>query len=318
MRESIFKPAWWLSNPHLQTLWSTLCRQSKYLPLERERLELPDGDFLDLDWYGKNRVAPTVVVLHGLEGSIQSPYARGMMQAIYQHGWRAVFMHFRGCSEEPNRLLRSYHSGETEDLAYVIKTLQRSSPKKIFAAIGYSLGGNVLLKWLGETGKDNPLTAAVAISVPFELEKAAKKIDRSFAGIYQKHFLKSLRERIEKKFFPQTEIHFPSLPTIQSIEEFDDKITAPIHGFKNAKDYYTRSSSRQFLHAIRVPTLIIHAKDDPFMTEDVIPHSHELADCVQLELTEKGGHVGFIAGSSPWRVEYWLEKRTPKFLLNYL
>lgn len=317
MKNTLFQPAWWLTNPHLQTLWPTLFRRIKNIPLERERLELPDGDFVDLDWHGKNRQAPIVLILHGFEGSIQSPYAKGMLQAIYQHGWCGVFMHFRGCSGEPNRLLRGYHSGETEDLANVIDILKQRVPHQSLAVIGFSLGGNVLLKWLGETSEKNPLTAAIAISVPFELHKAAKKIDSGFSRIYQQYFLKSLRERLGKKFRMKGIENYAVLSDIRTIEEFDDKITAPIHGFKNAKEYYIKSSSRQFLHAIRVPTLIIHAKDDPFMPKDVIPESYELADCVQLELTEKGGHVGFISGEFPWCAEYWLEKRVPAYLRQY-
>src|SRR5580704_6495536 len=163
-----FKPAWWLPNSHLQTLWPAIFRSNiKKVALERERLELPDGDFIDLDWLDRQKTGPLILILHGFEGSIESHYAKGMLCSINQQGWRGVFMHFRGCSGEPNRLPRGYHSGETNDLHYVIQILQQREPDIDLAAIGYSLGGNVLLKWLGETGLENPLKAAIAISVPF-------------------------------------------------------------------------------------------------------------------------------------------------------
>lgn len=319
MSTSQFKPAWWLPGPHLQTLWPTFCRRPiKNISLEHERFELPDGDFLDLSWVGKERKGPLVLLLHGLEGSVQSPYAQGMLHAIDQCKWRGVFMHFRGCSGEPNRLPRSYHSGETSDVSLMVKELQKREPNTPIAAVGFSLGGNVLLKWLGETGEQNPLTAAVAVSVPFELHKSADRIQKGFSRLYQRHFLKCLQKRLEYKFQQQsTPVNLPPLSELKTIWEFDDKVTAPLHGFADVHDYYTKSSSRQYLRKIRVPTLLLQAKDDPFMTPDVIPHKHELADCVKLEVTEAGGHVGFISGKFPWRVRYWLEERVPDFLKDF-
>src|SRR6185437_406987 len=197
MNTSPFKPAWWLSNPHLQTLWPTLCRQPiKNLSLRRERFELHDGDFLDLDW-SDGGTGPIILILHGFEGSIKSPYAKGMLQAIHNKKWRGVFMHFRSCSEEYNRLPRIYHSGETNDVTTVVTELKNREPSTPIAAIGFSLGGNVLLKWLGETGHANPLTAAVAISVPFELQKAANRINKGFSRVYQWHLLKSIRNKVK-------------------------------------------------------------------------------------------------------------------------
>jgi predicted alpha/beta-fold hydrolase len=314
-----FKPAWWLPGPHLQTLWPNLCRRPiKKLPLEHERFELPDGDFLDLTWIGKNASGPLVILLHGLEGSVQSSYAQGMLHAIHQHKWRGVLMHFRGCSGVPNRLPRGYHSGETGDLDTFVKMLRRREPNTPLAAVGYSLGGNVLLKWLGETEENNPLTAAVAVSVPFELHKSADRIQQGFSRIYERHFLKHLSNRLSHKFKRQpVSFVMPPLSELKSIWEFDDKVTAPLHGFTSAKDYYSSSSSRQFLSKIKVPTLLLHAKDDPFMTPDAIPDVSELSECVKLEVTEKGGHVGFVMGSAPWRVRYWLEERVPLFLQDF-
>lgn len=316
MSDDQFKPAWWLPNSHLQTLWPVLCRRPvKNLPLERERLDLPDGDFVDLDWVGKDQQGPLVLILHGLEGSIESHYAKGMLQRIYQQSWRGVFMHFRGCSGEPNRLVRSYHSGETGDVDQVVKILHKREPNLSLAVIGFSLGGNVLLKWLGETSENNPAKAAIAISVPFELHKAAARIQKGFSKFYQWYFIKCLRDRLANKFAAQPPHLDPKLIyQVTSMYEFDDKITAPLHGFSGVSEYYALSSSRQYLNRIQVPTLIVHAKDDPFMTEDIIPANHELSPFVQLEITEAGGHVGFVGGKFPWKPEYWLEKRIPGFL----
>ncbi len=319
MSEETFKPAWWLRNPHLQTLWPTLCRPAiKNLPLQHERFELPDGDFVDLNWVGAG-TGPIVLLLHGFEGSIESHYAKGMLQVIKQNGWRGVFMHFRGCSGEPNRLPKSYHSGETGDVHTVMAALRQREPDTRFAAVGFSLGGNVLLKWLGETGNDNFLSAAVAVSVPFELHNSATRIGQGFSQLYQWYFLKCLRDRLEDKFQKvPPQINYPPLSELRTIKDFDDKITAPLHGFNGVHDYYNKSSSRQYLKNIRVPTLLLNAKDDPFMTEDVIPRPQELSPAVKLEVTEAGGHVGFVAGNFPWRPEYWLEKRVPRFLQENL
>lgn len=306
-----FKPAWWLTHPHGQTIWPTVFRPKiKNLALTRERFELDDGDFVDLDWAG-NGNGPIVLLLHGIEGSIHSPYAKGMLVALLQQGLRGVFMHFRSCSGEPNRLARFYHSGDTQDIAEVLQALMQREPATQFAAIGFSLGGNALLKYLGETGDRNRLSAAVAISVPYELSIVASKMNRGFAKLYQWHFLKSLRARLNKK-----NIVPARMPT--TFREFDDDFTAPLHGFLNAEDYYQKSSARQFLSAIQVPTLLLHAKDDPFLTPEVIPLSDELSDKIILEITEKGGHVGFVEGMFPWCASYWLERRVPAFLANYL
>lgn len=319
MTKKPFKPAWWLRNPHLQTLWPVLLRRRvKNLPLQRERIELPDGDFVDLDWIGKYQRGPVVLVLHGFEGNIKSHYAKSILLRMHQCGWRGVFLNFRGLSGEPNRLPRGYHSGETSDVAYVVDYLRARENDLHLSAIGYSLGGNVLLKWLGETGETNPLKAAVAISVPFELHKAAARIQTGFSRFYQWYFLKCLRERLVRKFQTVTPIIDPTLlSSARTINQFDDLYTAPLHGFSGVDDYYNTASSRQYLKKIKVPTLILHAKDDPFMSQDVIPTDEELSSYIELEVSETGGHVGFVEGKFPWRAEYWLEKRIPAFLMQY-
>ncbi len=322
MDEKPFKPAWWLRNSHLQTLWPAVIRKRTLklaIELERERFELPDGDFLDLDWVNKDAKGPIVLVLHGFEGSVNSHYAKGMLNTIDANGWRAVFMHFRGCSGEHNRLQRGYHSGDTSDLAYLVETLQKRERETNFAAIGYSLGGNILLKWLGETGKANPLKAAIAVSVPFELQKAANRIESGFSRFYQWYFLRCLRWRLRKKFERVPSPIDPALiEQVSSMRDFDNIFTAPLYGFRDADDYYRTTSSRQYLKFIEVPTLLVHAKDDPFMTADVIPSPAELSPSVTLEVTDAGGHVGFVSGKYPWRPVYWLEERTPLFFREFL
>ena len=313
---SDFKPAWWLPGPHTQTLAPYLFRRTRLPPLQRVRLELDDGDFLDLDWSPLTE-GPLVLLLHGLEGNIHSHYAGGLMSSLYNAGMTVVFMHFRGCSGEPNRLPRSYHSGETGDLDTVLRRLRHDYPTRPLSAVGVSLGGNVLLKWLGEQHRQTLLNRAVAVSVPFELDKAAKCLQQGFSRVYQHFLLSKLRRSVSAKSqrvsLPIDPAHLHKLKTLYA---FDDAFTAPLHGFQSADDYYLRSSSRQFLATINTPTLIVHACDDPFMDVSVIPEARELSDQVTLELSKHGGHVGFIAGKSPGRPVYWLDKRIRQFLLK--
>ncbi len=318
MKNKTFKPAWWLGNPHCQTLWPFIFRtRIKKEDVTRERFELPDGDFIDLDWAGKSN-GPIVFIFHGLEGSSQSHYAKGLLRCITQKGWRGLFVHFRGCSGEHNRLPRSYHSGDTGDIGYLINTIHQREPHIRLAAIAISLGSNALLKWLGETGSKNPLSAAIAISVPFDLYQSVKHMEKGFARLYQWHLVKQLRHRLSKKF----QLTPPAIPahplsSIKTIFHIDDHITAPLHGFKDAKEYYALSSCKQFLKNIQIPTLIIHAKDDPFIPAHIIPSANELSPFIQLELSENGGHVGFVSGAFPGYATYWLEERIPVFLKEH-
>lgn len=310
-----FTPPWWLRNAHLQTLWASLVRRVPRPALRRERLELPDGDFVDLDWTTRPD-GPVVIILHGLQGSSDSNYARGLSGSLHQQGYRAVLMHFRGCSGEPNRLPRFYHAGDTGDLHTVIHALRAREPHIPLAAVGYSLGGNVLLKYLGQHG-GAPLTCAVAVSVPFDLHDAARRLERGLSRVYQYGLLRSLRLAVREKFqYAPAPINLDDLAEINTIREYDDKITAPLHGFSGVDDYYTKSSCRQFLSRIQTPTLILHAADDPFMTPAAIPAQAELSRHVTLELSERGGHVGFVCGGTPWKARYWLEQRIPDYLKN--
>jgi predicted alpha/beta-fold hydrolase len=306
-----FEPAWWLQGSHLQTMWPSLFRPKKPINPRTERLELPDGDFLDLSWVGGHN-GPLVLILHGLNGGIDSHYVNGIMHAIASSGGRSVLMHFRGCSGVPNRLPRSYHSGETGDLNTVIRELVIREPNTPIHIVGYSLGGNVLLKALGE-GLPSNINSAVAVSIPFELAKTADNLCHGFSQIYQRHLVKGLVQNHIKKFTKiPSPIDFGPVETYTTFWEFDDAITAPLHGFKSAADYYAQSSSRQYLSKIQIPTLIIHSRDDPFTTACSIPQPHELSANVQLELTNAGGHVGFVADGYP--CQYWLEGRILSFL----
>jgi len=315
---SMFTPAWWCRNPHLQTLWPVFFRPWLRPPLRRERLELPDGDFVDLDWTLNDR-GPIVILLHGLEGSSRSHYARGMLNTLPRHGLRAVLMHFRGCSGEPNRLARAYHSGDTGDLDFLVRTLKAREPDTALAAVGYSLGGNVLLKWLGEQAEHAPVECAAAVSVPFLLHESTQRMQRGFSRLYQWHLMHNLKTSVARKAQRQPlPVPVHNLAGLRNFHDFDDHITAPLHGFRGAMHYYTTSSSRQFLSRIRVPTLIVHAADDPFMHRKVVPEAGELSATVELDLQRHGGHVGFVGGRLPWRPRYWLETRIPAWLRQRL
>lgn len=298
-----------------------MVRRHPRLQLHRERFELADGDFLDLDWTD-NAGTAVVLVLHGLEGSARSPYVRGLMSAVGRHGWRGVCLHFRSCSGEPNRCSRLYHSGETGDLNAVIASLRSRYPALPIAVVGYSLGGNVLLKWLGEKGKEgkeSPIAAAVAVSVPFRLDLAVDRLSLGLSRLYQWWLLRSLRNKIAATANAgRWPIAFPHLPSWRNLREFDHEVTAPLHGFDGADDYYQQASSRQYLSSIDTPTLILHAVDDPFIPPAAIPRLDELADAVRLELSGQGGHVGFVAGQLPGKAEYWLDRRIPEYLSQYL
>lgn len=311
---SDFQPAWWLKGTHRQTIYPSLFRKRRLPPLCRERVELPDGDFLDLDWTPRT-AGPLVLILHGLEGNIHSHYAAGLLSTLSQTSMTVAFMHFRGCSGEPNRLVRSYHSGETGDLDFVVRKLRLEYPGRNLSVLGVSLGGNVLLKWLGEQNSDPGIACAIAISVPFELAAAADRLEQGNSRIYQNYLLKkllrSLRAKMQTVDMPLTEQDLQQLTTLRA---FDNLVTAPLNGFRDANDYYQQCSSRRFLATIKTPTLILHARDDPFMHPTVIPDASELGQGIRLELSEHGGHVGFITGHIPAQPIYWIDQRVQQFL----
>ena len=310
---SDFKPAWWLPSSHLQTLWPALFRKRHPLELRTEQVELADGDFIDLCW-SKKSVEKTVLILHGLEGAMDSHYANGIFHELEQAGYRPVFMYFRGCSGRINRLARAYHSGETGDVSTIVEHIKTQTGSYPYAVIGFSLGGNVLLKWLGETGDTNPVKKAVAVSVPFRLHDAARRLESGVSKIYREHLLKSLRQTYLRKF---KKIKSPlkiNINELRSFWDYDDKVTAPLHGFSGAQDYYDTCSSDQFLKHIEVPTRIIHSYDDPFMFATTVPGKKMLNNKIDFIATKRGGHVGFISGRSPMSAYSWCEHKIIEFL----
>jgi predicted alpha/beta-fold hydrolase len=317
---SRYNPAWWLRNPHLQTLWGKFLRRAPLQATALERLDTPDADFLDIHHLSGPDGAPLLILLHGLEGGIRSHYIQGLLGEAKSRGWRAAVIVFRSCGGEMNRTRRSYHSGETSDLALAVDHLSSRFPSSALLLTGTSLGGNVLLKYLGEQGSSlNPrIRGAVAVSVPFDLARASRHIGQGFARVYQKNFLRSLhhKARLKLERYPDL-VETERLQGARTMFDFDNVFTAPVHGFSDAEDYYSRSSSLAWLERIRVRTLLLSAIDDPFLPAQVLSEVREVAarnSNLHVEFTSHGGHVGFVAGSNPLRPAYYLEQRAGDFL----
>ncbi|MEO8881172.1 MAG: hydrolase [Gemmatimonadaceae bacterium] len=324
MPAHVYKPAWWIPGAHLRTLWGKFVRPRQPVATHIERWETEDDDFLDLHRLDGPAGAPRLLILHGLEGTIRSHYAGGLLQEAQRRGWAADLLIFRSCGDEPNRALRFYHSGETTDVDFVVRRLIAEDPARPLLMVGVSLGGNVLLKWLGEQGGHAPeqLRSAAAVSVPFDLARGSRFLDRGFSRFYQAHFLRSLRRKAIGKSVRYPEALRPeSLNRARTLYEFDDLVTAPVHGFRDADDYYTRSSSLHYLARIRTPTLLLSAHDDPFLPRQVLDEVRAIAvenSCLDLEFVERGGHVGFISGTVPWRPFYYAEWRATEWLSERL
>ncbi len=310
---STFSPPFILRNGHVQTILGAILPRRHLPPCEGERLELPDGDFLDLDWMraGHRRLA---ILSHGLEGNSKNSDIRGLAAAMNASGWDALAWNFRGCSGEENRLARFYHSGETLDLAAVIA--HAAERYEDLALVGFSLGGNMTLKYLGEGPAHPAIRAAVAVSVPIDLASSAQALDRQRGNrIYLGRFMKSLISKVEAKAirFP-AEIDLSGIRSIRSFAEFDDRYTARIHGFRDAEDYWAQSSARQFLPDIRVPTLLLNALDDPFLTPESFPIPEaEKNPQLFLECPAHGGHLGFVDAHG-----FWIGRRIPEFLARFV
>ena len=317
---SSFKPNLLLQNRHIQTIYSELFRPKIDLDFTISEFTLSDGDFVEI--YTLNTVhsfanTPTVILFHGLAGSYNSPYIQGMMLALYEAGFNSKLMHFRGCANRDNIKERAYHSGDTRDALEFIQATKNENPHSNIYTIGYSLGANMLLKLLGELGETSLIAKAIAVSPPMDLKACADKMNRGFSKIYQKRLLNELKDALDKKYTQfnmrkQLKLKREEIANLTSFWEYDEAYTAPIHGFKSAEDYYEQCSSKQYLKKIQTPTLIIHSQDDPFMTPEVIPSKEELSSSVTLELTQNGGHVGFVEGT-PLKPKYWLEKRILSF-----
>lgn len=322
-----FLPAWWARNPHVQTLAGKYLRPEPELPLIRERWETPDEDFLDLDFM-PDRGRPRVLVLHGLEGHSRRRYVLNTLAALRDAGLDGVALNFRHCSGEPNRRARSYHSGETADLGFVLARLRERTPGRPLGVLGFSLGGNVLLKYLGERG-DGPAPAgapgplpdaAVAISVPYDLAAGADLLARSFMGrAYTRYFLDSLLSKVrDKEALLADRVDLARVYASRTLRAFDDALTAPLNGFRDAQHYYEESSAAGYLEAIRTPTLALHAVDDPFLPRRCIPREAlEANPALHPVLPRRGGHVGFVSpGPRPRR--FWAEEVSSHFLAGHL
>lgn len=312
--DSAFHPPFWLRSGHLQTILPVILPRRSKVTFTEERLELADGDFLDLAWlrYGRDRLA---ILCHGLEGDFHAGYIRGMSAAMADAGWDVLAWNFRGCSPgSVNRLLRSYHSGETDDLREVIQHARSAYAR--LALIGFSLGGNIVLKYLGERRPDSKIGGGVAISAPVDLAASTRSLDTHLGNrLYLRRFLKTLIAKVEAKA-----VHFPEqldlggLRQTRSFLEFDDRYTARIHGFRDGADYWRQCSSRQFLPGIGVPTLLLNARDDPFLPDECFPAPEARENPhFYLETPAHGGHVGFIGGRHPDK-RTWAERRAVGFL----
>lgn len=341
-----FRPAWWLPGPHAVTIWGKFGRKEPAPPLRWETLDTPDGDFLELAHLDTsapaieyasalraNAVAsdnaaarfakdetPRLFVMHGLEGSANATYARGLMREASARGWNVTVMSFRTCGPTPNRASRSYHSGETSDPLLALEHLATLQPNAPLAAVGYSLGGNVLCKLLGEQGDGmlRQFKAAVAVSAPFDLARASRYIGQGFGKVYENAFLRSLVPKARAKMQRHPELaSLKPLVNVRTIWDFDDQFTSPVHGFADAADYYAKSSSLQFLKNIQRPTLLLSAVDDPFLPPAVLDDVKKVAATNPVLTTEfpaHGGHVAFVAGPSPKRVFYYAEWRAAEFI----
>lgn len=311
-----FRPAWGAAGPQRQTLLAHLVRRPRPPPLRRERVDTHDGDFIDLDWLEAPKEAPHVVVLHGLEGTPGSGYVRATLNEIARRRWGAVAMAWRSCSGEPNRALRSYCSGETEDPRLVCTRIREAGVRGPLFAIGFSLGGNALLKLLAETGVDAPVDAGVAVSTPFDLAACARALDAPWGSgaIYRREFLRTLRRKALGKLreHPACGLSAGAVRRARTFHAFDDAFTAPSNGYRDADDYYARASSGPLLEHIRRPVLCISAADDPMVPPETLPASIS-NPAVQLLRTRRGGHVGFLAGSLI-RPRFWAEAQAVEFL----
>ncbi len=309
-----FAPARGLASPHAQTIYASLVRPTHAPPLKRERWELPDGDFVDLDTFDGVPGAPHVVTLHGLEGSSRSGYITAILRGAAERGWGATAINFRSCSGEPNRLLRSYHSGDIGDALSVLKHLRERLTGPLYA-VGFSLGANVLLRLLEETGDSTPVEAAAAVSTPFDLSACADTLDGPgpFQLLYRERFLRTLKHKAREKLrrFPGS-FDVQAMERARTIRAFDDAVTAPLHGFRDVAHYYAEASSGPRLHAIRRPTLLLSAKDDPMIPATTHPRDAAANPHLHLVVTERGGHVGFVAGGA-FSPSFWGEAQVLAF-----
>jgi predicted alpha/beta-fold hydrolase len=318
----------WLPGGHLQTLYAALLAPHPRASYRRERWETPDGDFVDADWFvhpsavsgqrsgvSTSDRKPLLVLFHGLEGCSTSHYAHAFMSHACEIGWDGVVVHFRGCSGEANRLPRAYHSGDSAEIGWMLRRLRQAHPARTIYAVGVSLGGNALLKWLGEQSDAAAVIVqrAAAVSAPLDLMIAGDALGRGFNRVYTTAFLSSLRRKSLQKLAVHPGLYDAArVRSARTLRAFDNIVTAPLHGFRDTDDYWTRASSKPWLSRIAVPTLIVNARNDPFMPERALPSQTEVSSVVTLEFPREGGHVGFVSGRFPGHLE-WLPRRTAAF-----
>lgn len=323
-----FAPAWFLPGPHLQTVWGRIARPRRLVTLRRETIETPDGDELVLDHMDESGELADplhIVLMHGLEGSSYSVYMQGVLTVAARHGLSATAINFRSCARDPRNILRMlpnrrprfYHSGDTGDFDFVLRTLAARMPSRRIAAFGASLGGNVLLKWLGEHPDQTLVAAAATVSVPYDLGAGSALLEQTAGGrFYVGRFLRTLKR---KALRPDTVslVDTRAVSRARTFREFDDAATAPLHGFTGADDYYARSSSIHFIGRVNTPALALNAEDDPFLPTEVLPRAKAAASpAVDFRTTRSGGHVGFIGGEMPWRCHYWAEELVVRWLME--
>jgi uncharacterized protein len=311
-----YRAPWWLPGGHVQTIYAALLAPRPRVAYRRERWDTPDGDFVDVDWVDGPSAAPLVALFHGLEGGSTSQYAHGLMAHVHKLSWRGAVVHFRGCGGEANLLARAYHSGDSAEIDWMVRRLRMQTD--VLYTTGVSLGGNALLKWLGEQGvaASDIVTAAAAVSAPLDLMAAGDALGRGFNLLYTRTFLATLKRKSLAKL-----AHFPDLydaarvRSAQTLRAFDNVVTAPLHGFRDTDDYWTRASSKPWLKRIAVPTLLLNARNDPFLPAHALPTADAVSSCVTREFPHGGGHVGFVSGRFPGSVE-WLPRRIIAFLLQ--
>lgn len=307
----MYSPPWFLFNAHLETIYPSLFRKIGLKDFQPERIQTKDNDFLDLFWL-KRDAGKVVIISHGLEGNAHRAYIKGMAKAFNENGFDVLAWNFRGCGDEMNKALRFYHSGATEDLDEVVSHATHQGYKNIYL-VGFSLGGNLTLKYVGERKTSAFINGVVAFSVPMDLYTSCLQIARPFNWIYSRRFLKSLKKKISTKAKLMSGLDVTKLKSITTLEQFDDHFTGPLHGFKNAKEYYQRCSAIGFLKTISVPTLIVNALNDPFLSKECFPEQINNS-LIQFETPSRGGHVGFSQFNRNGL--YWSEQRALDFITS--